>query len=94
MINVCIRGGLGNQIFKYVFGRVLSVKFYKEIILDSTPLLGKRVEKYRKNYPGTYFTLNEYAITAGYLLRVIARIYFLSEERKYIKYNIIYIHNS
>ncbi len=39
MIKVRIRGGLGNQMFQYAFGRFLSLKTKSDLIFDITPIL-------------------------------------------------------
>ena len=62
MIVVRIYGGLGNQIFQYAFGKALSLKSERELILDHSPMIGKWGENYRKTYKGFYYKLNKYNI--------------------------------
>ena len=38
MIVIRLMGGLGNQMFQYAFGKTLSIKFNKKLILDTTLL--------------------------------------------------------
>jgi|SRR6185436_20552454 len=42
MIAVNLKGGLGNQMFQYAFGRCLSLQNKQELVLDTTFLLDRR----------------------------------------------------
>lgn len=53
MITVRLQGGMGNQMFQYALGRVLSLKYSTPLVLD-TDLLGVRL------YKG--FTVREYEL--------------------------------
>jgi len=104
MIVVRIYGGLGNQIFQYSFGKALSLNSGRELILDHSPMIGKRGEKYRKTYKGFYYRLNKYNIDEKYLnpsqsnfiniirkkklYKLINNIAVLSDKKKLIPYYI------
>ena len=63
VVRIC--GGLGNQIFQYLFGRSLSLKYKAKLFLDISPMVANRGEKYRRIYKDTYYKLSEFYI-AGY----------------------------
>ena len=85
MIVVRIYGGLGNQIFQYAFGKALSLKSGRELILDHSPMIGKRGEKYRKTYKGFYYKLSKYNIHEKYLNSLKSNFINIIRKKKLYK---------
>lgn len=90
MIYVRIKGGLGNQIFQYAFGRALSTKYSEELVLDISSLIGRRGNNYRKVYPNIEYRLNKYKIIENYTSNLISTyINFVRRKKLYKVFNVI-----
>lgn len=94
MITVKLKGGLGNQLFQYSFGRLLSHKNNQELKLDTTNLSGSK-DTFRQ-YALDVFNINahianNYEIASNkYPLGFVSKITKIFNQKILRKYNIGY----
>lgn len=91
MTIIKLKGGLGNQLFQYAFGRFLSIKRDEDLILDKDIMTGKN-DIYRQ-YGLGYFNINARAVDTFKIKEFKYPLGMISKLWRGIKSKIFKIYN-